>query len=1295
MKRTLLLSLLSALAPLCSATDVGSGAPSEAIRQAFLNGYYRGNFQSLVTLPPSSDVKRLGSAGYVQEFSAASGSGTYALVLSTANVGSVVDGEAAQSVFQVWSGIYSYYTSLGVTTVGYPTMDSVSCPSVANNSCVYQYFSNSYVLFSYTIATSAGQNFSVSSTYYTYWVAAGGVSGIGPATSASATVTSSAGTTATMQSFTDGAIFTLTSGSSTGKILTVKAPVWSLYVSSGSYTGTLGFPLTNEVELADGTRRQTFEGGSIEYTPGTNPVYRYPVSSIWLSTSTTSIRLDPGATLTVSARLYAASGAELTDRSIAWATSNGKVATVSYTGSGLTMTITAVGGGNATITGTSETKTVSLSVFVTSQCCSVGEGSPTTAVLQAFQDAVSRNRLSVRLPVQDAVQRLGSGYVQQVQDSSTSATVLLAKPDSLAVAYAVRGALLARYLELGGPTGTLGYPISDASASGRQLFQAGALAGSPIRVVLDPILTKWAELGYETGSAGPPISDQASFFTFAATRGVAQAFQNTTIFVGVSGLSAGKAYAVSGLIAAKYAALGSATGRFGMPASEEYDVSGRRRQEFEGGSIDYAAGDTEASARENARTPKMTAAPSVAVAGSRVRISVGGFEPERTLRISITGQSDFDVYTQTGGYSWETQIPSSAKSSTVAVRAVDPQSSSSADASYTIRALADAILDFSKTAGDQQVGIPGGVLPLALKVALRDENGNPIIGVPVAFNASPGAQVSPASATTDASGVASTWFRMPAAEGVALATATASSKVVTFSALASSSSLKNFPAFTQAVDTPLGDGKGTIRETGALLASAAAALRYHQNRGDFSTANGLAEPALLNQYLTSFCVTGSDGAIFCDGFYTASDSQERIVNLWRLGSFAGSSISVVVLSPEDTAIRDAIANSSAVILALSMTADGVAAGSHFVVAKGVSANGWIQIYDPSPVFVRTTLNEYLLGFQTGGRLWKATLVGAMKLTVRNSLDAGFLVASSTAAIDIRSTSSNCGTAIGFPSSAANPSGTIPTSVGAFRFRYCDGALSRYQLDLTGTGTRKAVLTDLGDPGARAELSAGPGVSFGLSRPATVWKATPLAASLDADSLVNAATLTTAVAPGTLAYIVGTGLSGSAGATTATLGGQSMKVVSSSAFRTAVQVPLDIRAGQHILHVDSPYGSAEASVRILETAPAIFTSAGAVVNQDGTVNSALSPAPRGKTIVVYCTGLGAVSSQGTLSPAREPVTAVIEGIELPVSFAGLAPGMTGVYQVNVALPAATPPGLDLELRLRQQGADSNAVAVSVQ
>jgi len=50
----------------------------------------------------------------------------------------------------------------------------------------------------------------------------------------------------------------------------------------------------------------------------------------------------------------------------------------------------------------------------------------------------------------------------------------------------------------------------------------------------------------------------------------------------------------------------------------------------------------------------------------------------------------------------------------------------------------------------------------------------------------------------------------------------------------------------------------------------------------------------------------------------------------------------------------------------------------------------------------------------------------------------------------------------------------------------------------------------------------------------------------------------------------------------------------------------------------------------------------------------------------------VTQSGQVSRTNAPVTVVLNGTELPSSFAGLAPGFVGLYQVNVTIPANTPP-----------------------
>ena len=50
------------------------------------------------------------------------------------------------------------------------------------------------------------------------------------------------------------------------------------------------------------------------------------------------------------------------------------------------------------------------------------------------------------------------------------------------------------------------------------------------------------------------------------------------------------------------------------------------------------------------------------------------------------------------------------------------------------------------------------------------------------------------------------------------------------------------------------------------MTAVAAILRYHQNRGELPAPNGSADPAGLNQFLTSYCPTDAKGVQTCDGF---------------------------------------------------------------------------------------------------------------------------------------------------------------------------------------------------------------------------------------------------------------------------------------------------------------------------------------------------------------------------------------------------------------------------------------------
>ncbi len=1248
---------LAALAVSAQTIDVGSGNGLDpVITQQFVNAYFRNGFSNLVSLPPVGLVRTFGGTGLIQEFNdAAKTSGVrLALVKPNTSLGSV---EGVPDVLQVLSLVYAQYNSVGVGTAGFPTMDTATCPNQPTGTCYWQAFTKNHALFAYSSALANGASaFTTRDPFYTNWAANGGVLTYGPATSAETAVTSTTGTAATGQSFANGIIFNITSGTLSGRLVGVQNPVYSVYTANGGASGFLGLP-TGPEQIVGTKRRQTFEGGAIEYEPGQGGVLRLPVATVSLSTAITTLRLKLNDTYTLEAIPRAANGDALTDRNVSWVTTNGRVVTIQA--NGRAATLRAVGGGVATVTAVSEGKiSAAIAVSVQAPCCQVGEGAPSAVSAQAFADAVTRNRLTLQLPGPSPVRRVASGYQQELATTG-GARVVLALPDRAPQAWVLTGTILTAFEQAGGAAGPLGYPAGDATAGGRQNFEGGALAGTPVQVVTGGILARWALLGYETGSIGAPAGAAGPFSTFAASAGVQQAFRSGLLVQLQSGALAGRTLLVAGPVLARYQALGGAAGRMGAPVNEEFATGGRRRQDFEGGHMEYDPASGVVTVVESGRKPTISAIPASAVAGSRIRLAAGGFPDNSTLRISVTGQADFVVRTASGAYAWDAWIPADTTSRTVTMRAVvTTDATVVATGTYTVRSAAEARPRLTKARGAAQSGAPGTRLPIPLRVNLRDESGTPLVGVAVVFTASPGAEVSPRTAATDLNGDAETVLRLPAGAGIALATAEAARQVVTFQAQSAGSSVSSFPQVTF-------DGD-------AYVGSAAAILKYFQDRGELGNAVGVVTPAAVDSYLRNFCLLDSQANQICDGYLA---SPER-PNLWRLMNFAGGALELLPVAATEAGIREALAAGSPVLVSLRL-ADGSGTAA---VATGVGADGGILLMDPNPRTPRAGLGDYLgLG---------ARIAGALRFVPRAPASGGFLLTVSGTAASAASPAGACGPAFGVPT------GTDVTAL----FVYCDGSQTVYQAEVAAPAAYRGALTDLAAGGSRFEINGLRAGAFRISRPAVQWEVSTLEAGFQATSVLNAASFNPDFAPGTAVSIFGLGLAREGGSTTVEVGGQAAAVLFATPFQVNAVVPLGLTPGSWPVRVTSPFGTAEAQVEVREAAPAIFrlsATQAAVTNQDGSINAPNNPAARGQVIVLYGTGFGAVrEAQGALRRTELPVAVRAGELELPVVYAGLTPGAIGLYQLNVQLPVEMAPGLFQSLEIRQGGVAANPVAVAI-
>ena len=138
----------------------------------------------------------------------------------------------------------------------------------------------------------------------------------------------------------------------------------------------------------------------------------------------------------------------------------------------------------------------------------------------------------------------------------------------------------------------------------------------------------------------------------------------------------------------------------------------------------------------------------------------------------------------------------------------------------------------------------------------------------------------------------------------------------------------------------------------------------------------------------------------------------------------------------------------------------------------------------------------------------------------------------------------------------------------------------------------------------------------------------------------------------------------------------------------VQTPYEL-AGQNTARVMVRYletGSAAVTVPLAPAAPGIFAvtqgrGQAAALNEDSSVNSASNPAARGSVVQIFLTGQGATSPpavtgelpQGVFPAPVLPVTVTIGGRTAQTLFAGLAPGLAGLMQINAVVPADTTPG----------------------
>jgi uncharacterized protein (TIGR03437 family) len=271
------------------------------------------------------------------------------------------------------------------------------------------------------------------------------------------------------------------------------------------------------------------------------------------------------------------------------------------------------------------------------------------------------------------------------------------------------------------------------------------------------------------------------------------------------------------------------------------------------------------------------------------------------------------------------------------------------------------------------------------------------------------------------------------------------------------------------------------------------------------------------------------------------------------------------------------------------------------------------------------------------------------------------------------------------------------------------------------------------PSTNVAIGTGPGgypVLYGATQAnpnsSTVFSLQPgsgLLPSINAGGVVNAASYTAPIAPGSIAsafgdYFVSSPLSASQSPLPTDISGLSLQfddrtqapLFFVSGRQVNFQVPWEMsgQSGTLTAAIDGQTGAAQA-LSLAPFAPAIFTTnasgsgQGAILDTSYRLVDSANPVAAGSYVLIYCTGLGAVGNQpATGSPAPSgPLawsatpTVTIGGLAANVQFSGLAPGYVGLYQVNAQVPAGSATGSAVPVVISMNGVTSNTVTMAVE
>ncbi len=259
-------------------------------------------------------------------------------------------------------------------------------------------------------------------------------------------------------------------------------------------------------------------------------------------------------------------------------------------------------------------------------------------------------------------------------------------------------------------------------------------------------------------------------------------------------------------------------------------------------------------------------------------------------------------------------------------------------------------------------------------------------------------------------------------------------------------------------------------------------------------------------------------------------------------------------------------------------------------------------------------------------------------------------------------------------------------------------------------TAQITAADIATAGAANITVFNPGLGGATSSPFSFNFGAPVFTSA---SIVNGASFQAGVAPGSIVSIFGSNLAtattvaatlplpASLGGTKVTLNGTPLPLFFVSPAQVNAQLPFSASSGP--LVINNASASLSQSIVVTSSSPGIFRTTGlqgAILNPDYTLTDATNPARGGSIVMMYCTGLGAVTqsvTEGSPSPAATTVVTplvYVNGSLANVVYSGLAPGFAGLYQINFVVPPNSPIGTSTVMLL-MNGITSNSATMATQ